>query len=407
MPPDHPDSPHHPDSKIENRNSAHPVFHYALLRTDASSAARRGMFQTPHGSVQTPAFMPVGTQGTVKGVTVDQLRATGAQMILGNTYHLALRPGEDVINDLGGLHTFFGWDGPILTDSGGFQVYSLADRAQTEETGVRFCSHIDGTAMELTPERAIAIQATLGSDIAMQLDHVVGLPAERAVVADAMRRSLRWAKRCQQAQTRNDQAIFAIVQGGLDPELRRESARELVKLDFPGYAIGGLSVGEPPAAMVRALDFTVPQLPADRPRYLMGVGRPLDLLEAIARGIDLFDCVIPTRNGRNALAFTDEGPLRLRNQRYTRDEAPLEANCPCCACRHSRGYLRHLFQAGEMLGPILLSIHNLTYYQRLMSAARDAIEQDVFAAFHAARLSGWNQGARSELASGGCGPSDA
>ncbi len=391
MPPDHLESSNHPDSKTEDQNSACPAFHYELLRTDAGSAARRGVFQTPHGAVQTPAFMPVGTQGTVKGVTVDQLRATGAQMILGNTYHLAVRPGEDVVADLGGLHSFFGWDGPILTDSGGFQVFSLADRAQIEETGVRFCSHVDGAAMELTPERAIAIQAALGSDIAMQLDHVIALPAERAVVADAMRRSLRWAERCQQAQTRSDQALFAIVQGGLDPELRQESARELVKLDFLGYAIGGLSVGEPAAAMVRTLDFTVPELPASRPRYLMGVGRPVDLLEAISRGVDLFDCVLPTRNGRNALAFTDEGPLRLRNQRHTRDEAPLEANCPCPACRHSRGYLRHLFQAGEMLGPILLSIHNLTYYQRLMSAARNAIEQDRFAAFCKAQLSGWNR----------------
>ena len=394
VPPDHLESSNRPGAKTEDQNSAYPAFHYELLRTDAGSAARRGVFQTPHGTVQTPAFMPVGTQGTVKGVTVDQLRATGAQMILGNTYHLAVRPGEDVVADLGGLHSFFGWDGPILTDSGGFQVFSLADRAQTEETGVRFCSHVDGAAMELTPERAIAIQAALGSDIAMQLDHVVALPAERAVVADAMRRSLRWAERCQQAQTRSDQAIFAIVQGGLDPELRQESARELVKLDFLGYAIGGLSVGEPAAAMVRTLDFTVPELPPSRPRYLMGVGRPVDLLEAISRGVDLFDCVLPTRNGRNALAFTDEGPLRLRNQRHTRDNAPLEANCPCPACRHSRGYLRHLFQAGEMLGPILLSIHNLTYYQRLLSAARNAIEQDRFAAFCKAQLSGWNRTGR-------------
>jgi queuine tRNA-ribosyltransferase len=282
-----------------------------------------------------------------------------------------------------------GWDGPILTDSGGFQVFSLADRVTVDETGVRFRSHIDGAAVELTPERAVAIQEQLGSDVAMVFDHVVALPNQRDVVADAMRRSLRWAERCRAAATRRNQALFAIVQGGLDAELRAESAERLIALDFAGYAIGGLSVGESPPEMYAALDITAPLLPRDRPRYLMGVGRPVDLLHAIARGVDLFDCVMPTRNGRNALAFTDAGPLRLRNQQHALDRQPLDATCPCLACRHSRGYLRHLFQAGEMLGPVLVSIHNLTYYQRLLAEARAAIADDRFAAFLAERRRGW------------------
>jgi queuine tRNA-ribosyltransferase len=345
---------------------------------DPATGARRGRLTTPHGRVETPAFMPVGTQGTVKGLTADQLRAIGAEMVLGNTYHLALRPGEDVVAELGGLHHFMGWDGPILTDSGGFQIYSLAERTKITEAGASFQSHIDGSRVEISPERAVAIQEALGSDIAMVLDHVVGLPADERLVREATERSVRWAGRCRDAHTRADQAQFAIVQGGLDPELRKWSAQELVKLDFPGYAVGGLSVGEDPADMYRTLDATVPELPEDRPRYLMGVGRPQDLIEGVRRGIDLFDCVMPTRNGRNALAFTDEGTLRLRNLQYQTDPRPLEADCPCAACRHSRGYLRHLFQAGEMLGPILLSIHNLTHYQRLMERMRRAIEEDRF-----------------------------
>jgi queuine tRNA-ribosyltransferase len=356
---------------------------------DSSCSARRGTFKTPHGTVDTPAFMPVGTQGTVKGVDPGRLRDTGAQMILANTYHLTLRPGEQTVAALGGLHEFMGWDGPILTDSGGFQVFSLADRVTVDESGVRFRSHIDGAAVELTPERAVAIQEQLGSDVAMVLDHVVALPNQRDVVADAMRRSLRWAERCRAAATRSDQALFAIVQGGLDAELRAESAERLVAMDFAGYAIGGLSVGESPTEMYAALDISTPLLPRERPRYLMGVGRPVDLLNGIARGIDLFDCVMPTRNGRNALAFTDAGPIRLRNQQHAFDRQPLEAACPCLACRHSRGYLRHLFQADEMLGPMLVSIHNLTYYQRLLAEARTAIAEDRLAALLTQRRRGW------------------
>ncbi|MEX2307429.1 MAG: tRNA guanosine(34) transglycosylase Tgt [Pirellulales bacterium] len=364
-------------------------FAFRVSHADPSCSARRGTFTTPHGVVETPAFMPVGTQGTVKGVDPQRLRETGAQMILANTYHLTLRPGEQTVAALGGLHQFMGWDGPILTDSGGFQVFSLAERVAVDESGVRFRSHIDGAAIELTPERAVAIQEQLGSDVAMVLDHVVALPNEREVIADAMRRSVRWAERCRTAARRNDQAIFAIVQGGLDAELRAESVERLVALNFVGYAIGGLSVGESPAEMYAALDVTAPLMPRDRPRYLMGVGRPVDLLQAIARGVDLFDCVMPTRNGRNALAFTDAGPVRLRNQQHALDRQPLDASCPCLACRHSRGYLRHLFQAGEMLAPVLVSIHNLTYYQRLLAEARAAIAERRFAAFLKERGRGW------------------
>jgi len=333
--------------------------------------------------------MPVGTQGAVKGVTFDQIRATGAAMVLANTYHLTLRPGEKIVEALGGLHAFMHWDGPILTDSGGFQLYSLAQLTQIGDDAAVFCSHIDGRALSLSPERAIAIQESLGSDVAMVLDHVVPLPSPADVVRDAVERTVRWAERSKNAARRSDQTLFGIVQGGLDEALRVSCGRRLVALDFAGYAVGGLSVGETPEQMYRALEFTVPVLPADKPRYLMGVGRPQDLLEAVHRGIDLFDCVMPTRNGRNALAFTDHGRLRLRNQQFERDERPLEADCPCLACRHSRGYLRHLFMAREMLGPILLSIHNLTFYQRLLAATRQAIAAGRFGEFKMGKLAAW------------------
>ena len=352
-----------------------------FLGTDRLSAARVSTFHTPHGAVVMPAFMPVGTQGTVKGLTVDALGESKTQMVLANTYHLTLRPGEEIVQALGGLHAFSGWDGPILTDSGGFQLFSLARNATITEEKAVFRSHIDGKVLEISPERAVAIQEALGSDVAMVLDHVVPLPNDPSVVRDAAERTLRWARRSRRAQTRGDQALFAIVQGGLDPELRRHCARQLAEMDFPGYAVGGLSVGEPPSQMYHILDVTVPVMPADRPRYLMGVGRPQDLLEAVRRGIDLFDCVLPTRNGRNALAFTGAGPIRLRNLQYARDARPLESDCPCAACRHSRGYLRHLFLAGEMLGPMLVSLHNVTFYQRLLSDARGAIAAGGFNTF--------------------------
>ncbi len=368
------------------------AFSFQLHHVDSASAARRSTFHTPHGSVEMPAFMPVATQGTVKGLEIERVRETGAEMVLGNTYHLALRPGADTVEALGGLHAMMGWNGPILTDSGGFQIVSLAKLAQISEDAVRFRSHIDGSLIELSPERAVQIQEQLGSDVAMVLDHVVALPADRRVVDDAMQRTIRWAERCRQVAKRDDQALFAIVQGGLDAELRAECAERLTALDFPGYAVGGLSVGEKTAEMLQTLEATVSELPENRPRYLMGVGRPEDLLEAIFRGIDMFDCVMPTRNGRNALAFTDRGARRLRNEKFQRDDRPLEEGCPCAACRHSRGYLRHLFMAREMLGPILLSIHNLTYYQRLLAGAREAILKDTFDAYRLEKLRGWAAG---------------
>jgi queuine tRNA-ribosyltransferase len=364
-------------------------FRFELLHTDAGGAARRGRFHTPHGPVELPAFMPVGTQAAVKALTIDQVRSTGAQMVLGNTYHLALRPGEHVVRDLGGLHRFMGWDGPILTDSGGFQLFSLAQNTKVNEEAAVFRSHIDGKLLELSPERAIAIQEALGSDVAMVLDHVIALPADSDAIRDACDRTVRWARRCQAAATRSDQAQFAIIQGGLDPELRVWCARQLADLDFPGYAVGGLSVGESPLEMYAILDVVCPAMPTNKPRYLMGVGTPQDLLNAIGRGIDLFDCVLPTRNGRNAMAFTDSGPVRLRNHVHQRDDRPLEEGCPCLACRHSRAYLRHLFLADEMLGPILLTHHNLTYYQRLLAAARESIEQDRFSEFLAKKMRSW------------------
>jgi queuine tRNA-ribosyltransferase len=352
--------------------------HFELLRVDDQSSARAGELRTLRGSLDTPAFMPVGTLGTVKGLTVDQIRSTGARLILGNTYHLALRPGKERIQKLGGLHRFMGWEGPILTDSGGFQIFSLAARTKVSERGAVFQSHIDGARLELTPEESISIQECLGSDIAMVLDHVVALPATPEVVRDAMQRSTRWAARCLEAARRTDQAKFAIVQGGLDIEMRQASAVALSAMPFDGFAVGGLSVGEPPQEMLRILEATTPLLPAERPRYLMGVGRPIDLLEGIARGIDMFDCVMPTRNGRNAMAFTWKGNIRLRNAVHAEDDSPLDPDCPCLACRHSRAYLRHLFLCKEMLGPTLLTHHNLTFYQQLMREARTQILSGTF-----------------------------
>lgn len=359
---------------------------FELLGTDPGSAARRGVLHTAHGSVATPAFMPVGTQATVKGCPVALLRQTGTTMLLGNTYHLALRPGAEVVAALGGLHRFMGWDGPILTDSGGFQIFSLERLCRVTDQAVEFRSHVDGSRLTLSPERAVELQAALGSDVAMVLDHLVALPAPREEVRAACTRTIAWARRCRAVTGRPGQLLFAIVQGGLDPELRAWCARELVALDFDGYAVGGLSVGETPDEMYRTLDATCPWLPAERPRYLMGVGRPQDLLEAVRRGIDLFDCVLPTRNGRNALAFTPAGPVRLRNARHRTDPRPLDEHCPCPACRHSRAYLHHLFRAGEMLGPILLTLHNLTYYQMLMASIRVAIAAGQYVEFSRRQL---------------------
>lgn len=337
--------------------------------------ARCGTLRTPHGEVDTPAFMPVGTRGAVKGILPEQLRQSGTQMILANTYHLLLRPGPDVVEALGGLHHFTGWEGPILTDSGGFQVYSLAPLVRIDDDGVEFRSHIDGAMLRLDPESAIEVQNRLGADIIMALDDCPALPAPRERLEQAVERTLRWAPRCLAAHRRpRDQALFAIVQGGTDADLRRRCAAALVAMDFAGYAVGGLSVGETHEEMVAALDALGDVLPADRPRYLMGVGMPRDLWQAVRRGMDLFDCVLPTRNGRNGYAFTAGGPRRLRNEACRTDPGPIEPGCPCPACRtFPVGYLRHLFLVGEMLGPILVSLHNVYFFQRLMATIREAI----------------------------------
>ncbi len=365
-------------------------FRYELVHEDKHSGARLGRLHTPRGTVDLPTFMPVGTRGSVKGLTIEMVRETGAQIILGNTYHLALRPGEDVVADLGGLHAFTGWQGPILTDSGGFQVFSLEKLNKIDEQGVVFRSVIDGRLVHLTPERSMQIQQQLGSDIAMVLDQVPPLPSPPQVVAEACQRSLRWAARCLQVPPRPGQAVFGIVQGGLDPDLRRISAQELVAMDFPGYAIGGLSVGEAPADMYRTIAATTPYLPTDKPRYLMGVGTPTDLLESIARGVDMFDCVMPTRNGRNGMVFTHQGSLRLKNQCHARDRQPLDRQLVTPYSHYSRGYLRHLFLAGEMLGPILASFQNLAYYADLMRQARAAIANDSFVEFVAQQKANWS-----------------
>ncbi len=347
---------------------------FEMLACDPSSAARLGRLDTAHGSIDTPVFMPVGTQATVKGLTPDLIRGTGTRMILANTYHLALRPGESVVAALGGLHEFMAWDGPILTDSGGFQVFSMAERTKLTESGVAFRSHLDGSLLDLTPERAIQIQHDLGADVAMCLDHCPALPASKDTIADAVGRTIRWAKRCKEVHNRPDQALFGIVQGGSHADLRQECSQALVEMNFDGYAIGGVSVGESREDVRRALEVSTPFLPEDKARYLMGVGRPQDILDAVACGIDMFDCVLPTRNGRNATCLTDTGPVKLRNASHRLDPGPVEDGCDCLACLNfSRGYLRHLFIAREMLGPILASIHNVAYLQRLTRRIREAI----------------------------------
>ena len=367
-------------------------FSFHLETTDQETSARAGTWATPHGTIQTPAFMPVGTLGTVKGLLPDQLKAIGVQKVLANTYHLALRPGSEVVKDLGGLHRFMDWDGPILTDSGGFQVFSLSAMRKMTDEKVVFRSHIDGSMLELSPERAVKIQEDLGADCIMCLDECPPADDEISKIRAAVDRTTLWAKRCRDAQVRTDQALFGIVQGGISEEMRIRSAEALIPIDFPGYAVGGLSVGEAPVDMYRTLDFTVPVLPEQKPRYLMGVGRPEDILEAVCRGIDLFDCVMPTRNGRNAMAFTSQGPVRLRNAVHKTDDGPLDPECDCTACtRYSRGYLRHLFAAKEMLGGILVSLHNIAFYQRLVQNVRIAVKNGTVAQFRANQLARWQK----------------
>jgi queuine tRNA-ribosyltransferase len=368
-------------------------FQFRVLAADGS--ARSAELATPHRPVRTPAFMPVATQGTMKGVHWRDVLDSGADIVLANTYHLMLRPGAERVAALGGLHRFTTWPGAILTDSGGFQVMSLATLRKVAEMGVTFRSHLDGAIVELTPERAIEVQGLLGSDIAMQLDECVSLPAARSEIERAMQLSLRWAERSKHAFERlpPSHALFGIVQGGDDLALRRQSARALVDMGFDGYAIGGLAVGEPQDTMLGVIAEIAPMLPADRPRYLMGVGTPDDILKAVARGIDMFDCVLPTRNGRHGLAFTRFGPINMRNARHADDHRPLDPESRCAAAReHSRAYLHHLFKANEMLGPMLLSMINLFYYQDLMQGIRAAIAEGRFEDFSRATSEAWERG---------------
>ncbi|MGH6770462.1 MAG: tRNA guanosine(34) transglycosylase Tgt [Xanthobacteraceae bacterium] len=370
------------------------TFSFRVVAKDG--AARCGEIATPHGAVRTPAFMPVGTQATVKGLSPGAVRDTGADIVLGNTYHLMLRPGAETISALGGLHKFMNWPHAILTDSGGFQVMSLSALRKIEEHGVTFRSHLDGAMVELSPERAVEIQVLLGADIAMQLDECVKLPAPREEIERAMRLSLRWAERCRRAfenAGRPGHALFGIAQGGDDAALRSESVRALIDIGFDGYAIGGLAVGEAPEVMRRIVGEVAPSLPSGRLRYLMGVGTPEDIMEAVARGIDMFDCVLPTRNGRHGVAFTRFGSINLKNARHAADPRPLdEENAFPAARDYSRAYLHHLVKAGEMLGASLLSAINLAYYQQLTAGMREAVAAGRFAEFRAVTMEGWARG---------------
>ncbi len=360
---------------------------FTLTATDPGCAARRGALTTPHGTVETPAFMPVGTAGSVKGLTPDQLEATGAGIILANTYHLMLRPGAEIVERLGGLHRFMAWDRPILTDSGGYQVFSLSSLTRIDDEGVEFASHVDGARVRLNAEGAMDIQSRLGADIIMCFDECPPHPAKPDQLTRAVERTIAWARRCKEAHHRPGQQLFGIVQGGVDLEMRAHCTDKIVDIGFDGYAIGGLSVGEGHDHMIRTVEHTAELLPADQPRYLMGVGMPIDIIAAVRAGVDMFDCVLPTRNGRNAFAFTRKGPLRLRNRVHTDATGPIEADCDCYSCRHfTRGAIRHFFNCNEMLGPILLSLHNLRFYQRLMSDIRAHIERGDFAAWAAAEL---------------------
>jgi queuine tRNA-ribosyltransferase len=375
---------------------------FELLASDQHSKARRGRLKTAHGAIDTPAFMPVGTQGSVKAVSPRELRELNAQIILGNTYHLFVRPGLDVIKHFGGLHNFMSWDGPILTDSGGFQIFSLAKLRKITDEGVEFQNHIDGARAFISPEIAMEIQAALGSDIAMVLDECVPYPCEYEYAAQSAAMTTRWAKRCKEWKRQNsetasgkgadspirpfaDSMLFGIVQGGTFDDLRRESAQAIVELDFDGYAIGGVSVGEPEEEMMRAVESAEPFLPADRPRYAMGLGAPPQMLEMVARGMDMFDCVLPTRLARNGTAFTAAGTLNLKNAEFAADKRPVEENCACQACREfTRGYIRHLIKAEEILGLRLITLHNLHFYLNLMSRTRTEIERGTFDQFRRA-----------------------
>jgi len=366
------------------------TFSFEIVAEDRHSAARAGILHTPHGDVPTPVYIPVGTQATVKTVTPDELREVGATIILGNTYHLYLRPGADVVAGLGGLHRFMGWDRPILTDSGGFQVFSLAANRSISEEGVTFRSHIDGSLHLFTPESVVAVEEQLGADIIMPLDECSPYPCPREYAEEALERTHRWAERTRKAQRRTDQALFGILQGSTYPDLRRNSAEALVAADFAGYAIGGLSVGEPKRVMHAMLESCLPFLPRDRPRHLLGAGSPEDLLEAVARGVDMFDCVLATRVARNATLMVRSGRVNIRNARYERDPRPIEEGCTCYACRNfSRAYLRHLFRCEEILGLRLATIHNLHFLLELMRRIRESIVAGKFLAFKEEFLAGY------------------
>ena len=367
-------------------------FSFELLATDG--AARTGVIRTPRGEIRTPAFMPVGTAATVKAMLPGSVRETAADILLGNTYHLMLRPGAERVARLGGLHRFMNWDGPILTDSGGFQVMSLADLRKLTEEGVTFRSHVDGSKHELTPERSMEIQRLLGSDIVMAFDECPALPANEGRVAESMRLSMRWAQRSRDAfGERPGHALFGIQQGGVSRDLRDESAEALKPIGFDGYAIGGLAVGEGQEAMFGVLDYAPAMLPVDRPRYLMGVGKPSDIVGAVKRGVDMMDCVLPSRSGRTGQAWTRGGQVNLRNARHRDDPRPLDESCDCPACRgYSRAYLHHVVRAGEIIGSMLLTWHNLRYYQILMAAMRDAIGSGTFAGWASDTEERWREG---------------
>ncbi len=368
--------------------------------SNQDGAARAGKLYTPHGNILTPIFMPVGTLGTVKAAAPEELKALGTQILLGNTYHLHLRPGDELIHKLGGLHRFMNWDGPILTDSGGFQVFSLAKLLKREEEGVVFRSHIDGRKVKLTPESSIAIQQNLGSTIMMCFDECLELPAEREKVQRSLELTSRWATRCKDART-TDQALFGIIQGGGEEDLREESLQQLQEIGFDGYSIGGLSVGESNEEMYRVTRHIAPRMPSDLPRYLMGVGEPRDLLEGVEAGVDMFDCVLPTRNARNGSLFTSHGKISIKQARFREDPKPLDPECQCNTCQHySRAYLRHLYLSGEILGMRLNTLHNLHFFLNMMKNARNAILENRFAAFKKEFLEGYQQ----DISSGGCHP---
>ncbi len=353
---------------------------YELIKEDPRTRARRGRLHTPHGTIETPVFMPVGTAGTVKAMLPEEVKSLGAEIILSNTYHLYLRPGHDIVREAGGLHKFMNWDRPILTDSGGFQVFSLGAMRKISEEGVKFRSHIDGSSHMLTPEKSMEVQNALGSDIMMAFDECAPYPADYSYVKNSLERTTRWLRRCKEAHKDTErQSLFGIMQGGMYKDLRYQSAMEIVELDLPGYAIGGLSVGEPREIMYEVLDYATDYLPKDKPRYVMGVGTPDHLFEGVERGVDMFDCVLPTRLARNGSAMTSHGKVNIKNAKFERDFTPLDHECDCYVCRnYSRAYLRHLFKANEILSSMLLSYHNLHFLVHTMQNIREAIEQDRF-----------------------------